>query len=89
MVTRFVNKREAERLTGLSHETLKKLRLSGELTEGIEWVRQNSRSILYNAYLLTDFFQNRNDPAAHQRAIANYLASLPENQPKSRGRRAS
>lgn len=89
MVVQFVGKREAERLTGLSHETLKKLRLRGELTEGIEWVRQNSRCILYNAPLLIDFLQNRKDPAAHQRAVTAYLATLPSNQPKARGRRAS
>jgi hypothetical protein len=89
MVTRFVRKREAAQLTGLSEETLKKLRLNGELKEGIEWVRQNSRCVLYNAPLLIDFIQNRNDPAAHQRAITAYLASLPSNQPKTRGRKAS
>ncbi len=89
MVYYFVGKREAEQLTGLSHETLKKLRLNGKLMEGADWVRQSSRSVLYNAPLLLDFLQNRNDRAAHQRAIENYLASLPSNQSKVRGRRAS
>ena len=89
MVYYFVGKREAEKLTGLSHETLKKLRLSGKLTEGADWVRQSSRSILYNAPLLLDFLQNRHDQAAHQRAIENYFHSLPSGQSKARGRRPS
>lgn len=89
MVFYFVGKREAERLTGLSHETLKKLRLTGKLTENVEWVRQNSRSVLYNAPLLLSFLQNRHAPSAHQRAIEAYLASLPSNQPKTRGRRSA
>lgn len=55
MVYYFVGKREAEQLTGLSHETLKKLRLNGKLMEGADWVRQSSRSVLYNAPLLLDF----------------------------------
>jgi hypothetical protein len=89
MVYYFVGKREAEQLTGLSHETLKKLRLNGKLMEGADWVRQSSRSVLYNAPLLLDFIQNRCDQTAHQRAIENYLASLPSNQSKVRGRKAS
>jgi hypothetical protein len=84
---RLIGKKEAVRLSGQSDSTLKNLRLNGNLTEGVEWVRQNSRSVLYNAQLLLSFFQNRNDSAAHQRNIAAYFASL--NQPKARGRRAS
>ena len=87
MVT-FVGKREAERLTGLSYETLKKYRLSGLLLEGIHWIKLNSRVVRYNALLLLDWIQNRNDPQAHQRAIDAYQASLISNQPKGRGRRA-
>lgn len=45
MIT-FVRKREAENIAGLSGETLKKHRLRGDLREGIEWVRQNSRCVL-------------------------------------------
>lgn len=82
--TQFVNKREAERLTGFSYETLKKYRLSGLLIENIHWIKFNSRVVRYNAPLLLDFLQNRNDPQAHQRAIESYQTTLPSNQRKSR-----
>lgn len=85
----FVKKREAERITGLSDETLKKYRFKGDLREGIEWVRQNSRCVLYNAPLLVSFIQNRNQPEQHAIAVEKYLASLPHNQPKTRGRKAA
>lgn len=88
MAVQFVGKRDAERLTGLSHETLKKYRFDGKLTEGIHFVRQNQRLVLYNAALLADWIQNRADPQAHQRAIDNYLISLPSNQPVRRRRAA-
>jgi hypothetical protein len=86
-MVRFVRIREAEQLSGLSRETLKKMRLSGQLTEGLEWVRHNKRLVLYNAELLASFIQHRNDPHAVQRARDNYLASLLSNQ-KVRNRRA-
>ena len=89
MVTFFVGKREAERISGLSHETLKKMRLNGDLRENIEWVRQNPRCVLYNALLLSSFIQNRNQPDQHAIAVEKYLASLPHNQPKTRGRKAA
>lgn len=85
----FVRKQEAENIAGLSGETLKKYRLRGDLREGIEWVRQNSRCVLYNAPLLVSFIQNRNQPEQHAIAVEGYLASLPHNQPKTRGRKAA
>lgn len=88
-MTTFVRKREAEHITGLSHETLKKLRLQGDLREGIEWVRQNSRCVLYNAPLLVSFIQFRHEPEQHAIAVEQYLMSLPQNQPKTRGRKAA
>jgi len=86
-MVRFVRIREAEQLTGLSRETLKKMRLSGQLTEGLEWVRHNKRLVLYNTELLASFIQHRNDPEAVQRVRHNYLRSLLSNQ-KVRNRRA-
>lgn len=85
-MTQFLKKREAERLTGLSHETLKKYRQKGLLIEGIHWIRVNSRVIRYNSALLLDFLQNRSDGAAHQRAIDIYQASLLSNKPRQPGR---
>lgn len=88
MNTQFCNKHRLAELTGLSPETFKKYRLSGKWHEGIHWQRINSRCILYNLSLILDWVANRANPDAHQRAIDHYLASLPSNQPKKRGRRA-
>lgn len=77
----FCNRTEAAALTGLSPHSLKKLRLSGRLTQGIHWVYITSRSIAYNRDLLLDWVANRSNPAFHERAIENYLASLPSSQP--------
>ncbi len=88
MTNQFINKRQAEQLTGYSHETLKKYRLCGELIEGIHWVRLNSRSIRYNLELLHSWIQHRSSPGVHQQDVERYLASLASNQPKARGRRA-
>jgi tRNA(His) 5'-end guanylyltransferase len=56
--------------------------LQGLLIEGIHWVRMNSRCIRYNLELIKDWLHNRHDPAAHQRAIEIYQASLLSNQRK-------
>ncbi|MEO0375351.1 MAG: hypothetical protein AAF329_12155 [Cyanobacteria bacterium P01_A01_bin.17] len=62
---------------------MKKYRLQGLLVEGIHWVRVNSRCIRYNLELIQDWLHNRHDPAAHQRAIEIYQASLLSNQRKA------
>jgi hypothetical protein len=85
----FVNKREAEILSGFSAETLKKWRFSGRLIHGIHWIKVGSsdRVVRYNAPLLIDFLQNQDDPISHQRAIDVYFANLPSNQPILKGRK--
>ncbi|MEM6432604.1 MAG: hypothetical protein AAF773_01910 [Cyanobacteria bacterium P01_D01_bin.115] len=70
------------RCLNLSSTTLKKYRLQGLLVEGIHWVRVNSRCTRYNLELIQDWLHNRQDPAAHQRAIEIYQASLLSNQRK-------
>jgi hypothetical protein len=89
--TRFITKKQAADLTGFSPDTLKKWRLSGKLTEGIHWIRvgDSDRVVRYNEALLIDFLQNQSDCHAHQRAIGEYLASLPSNQKKRAGRKPS
>jgi hypothetical protein len=84
----FVNKRDAELLSGFSCETLKKWRLSGKLIQGIHWIKigDSDRVVRYNSALLIDFLQNQDDPEAHQRAIDLYIADLPCNQSLKRGR---
>jgi hypothetical protein len=80
----FVNKRKAAELTGFSSHTLKKLRISGDLIEGVHWVKHNPRVVLYNAALLVDWVQNRHDLHVHQRAIETFQRSLLSNQRKQR-----
>ncbi|XGV98785.1 MAG: hypothetical protein ACAF41_07565 [Leptolyngbya sp. BL-A-14] len=88
--SRLVNKHEASAVLGISPETLKKYRLQANSTliEGIHYHVWNARVVKYNAALIADWGLNRNNPEAHKRAIEAYLASLPSNQPKKRGRRA-
>jgi hypothetical protein len=76
----FCNRLEAQRVTGLSQHSLKKLRLSGRLEEGVHWVYVTSRTIAYNRDLLLDWIANRRNPEHHQIAIQKYLASLPSSQ---------
>lgn len=81
----FVGPKVATERTGLSRSTLKRYRLSGKLTEGIHWIRLNSRNTKYNLTLLLDWIQNQiSAPNAHQKAVDNYLATLPSNQKAKR-----
>jgi hypothetical protein len=84
----WCDKHEASRIAGLSALTLRDWRLSGKLVEGIHWVRFGSRCVRYNAELLRDFVATQPNPGVHQRAVDNYLASLPSNKPKPRGRKS-
>jgi hypothetical protein len=77
MEYRFCDKREIARLIGLSTETLKKLRLSGALAEGIHWVRHGTKRVVFNFELMRDWNINRCNPQVHQLAIDAFLASLP------------
>jgi hypothetical protein len=84
----WLNKHTAAALLGISSHTLKSYRkLYWEY--GIHYQRYNSRTIRYNRELILDWVANRSSPECHQRAIEAYLASLPSNQPKTRGRKAS
>jgi len=80
----FVDKHSAAKITGLSAETLKRARLSGNLIEGIHFVKLNCRTVRYNDQLLQDWMQNRHDVLAHQRAIEIYQASLLSNKKNKR-----
>ena len=89
-MVQFVSKQEATQSLKLSGTTLRRYRVQGLLIEGVHWVRVNSRCIRYNLELIKDWLHNRHDPAAHQRAIEIYQASLLSNQrkiPKRSGRR--
>ena len=82
------NKHRAAKVSGLSPLTLRDWRLSGRIQENIHWVRIAKTKVLYNIPLLGDFISNIGDSHAHHQAVDSYLASLPSNQPKARGRRA-
>lgn len=89
-MVQFVSKQEATQSLRLSGTTLRRYRVQGLLIEGVHWVRVNSRCIRYNLELINDWLHNRHDPAAHQRAIEIYQASLLSNQrkiPKRSGHR--
>jgi len=81
-MVQFVSKQEATQALKLSGTTLRRYRVQGLLIEGVHWVRVNSRCIRYNLELISDWLHNRHDPAAHQRAIEIYQASLLSNQRK-------
>lgn len=82
----FANKRVVHQQLGLSSDMLKDYRRRGLLIEGIHWTRINSRVILYNLTLVSDWLQNQNDLVAHQCSIDLYLSSLACNQRKSHRR---
>jgi hypothetical protein len=79
----WCNKHEATKILGVSQSTLKKLRLTNQLTEGVHWSRFSSRCVRYNADLLKDWAMNRANAGLHNKGIANYLSSLPSYQPQS------
>ncbi|ABW30748.1 hypothetical protein [Acaryochloris marina] len=83
----WCNKHEAAKIVGLSESSLKKLRLSNQLIEGIHWVRYSSRCVRYNVELMKDWAATRMDKGTHNQAIENFLGALPSNQPPPRRRR--
>ena len=83
----WINKHSASVLLDISIRTLKTYRIL-YWQSGIHYQYLNTRTIRYNRELLIDWLANRSCPEAHQRAIEAYLASLPSNQPKKRGRRS-
>lgn len=83
-----LTKQEAAEFLGCSIDALDNLRGDAEVgwIQGLHWQKLPRIGIRYNAELLRDWFVNAHDSAAHQRAIANFQASLLSNQkrrPKS------
>jgi hypothetical protein len=64
----WCNKHEATTISGVSDSTLKKLRLTNQLMEGIHWTRFSSRCVRYNIELLKDWAANRTHTANHDQA---------------------
>jgi hypothetical protein len=66
-------------LTSLSISTFYRLRSEGVWDEGIHYSIVRKR-VLYNFELIQDWISNQHQPQQHERAIQNYLASLPSSQ---------
>jgi hypothetical protein len=56
--------------------------------EGVHFFSQD-KGFLYNRSLLADWLKHRFEPAAHQRAIELWLQQQPQNQARTKGRKAS
>jgi len=83
----LIDIRQMATALAMSPTTIRKYKR--EMIEGVHFVKPNSRLVRYRKELVLDFFQNYNDPIAHQAAIDQFLASQPSNQPKKRGRKAA
>lgn len=77
---------EAAEFLGCSADALDNLRSDPESgwIQGLHWQKLPRIGVRYNAELLRDWFANAHDPSAHQRAIANFQASLLSNQKRRR-----
>ena len=84
----FVNGPDLSRMVGLSVEAIRRYRQGGVWIEDLHYIKVSDRMILYCVPLIIDFLHNINDGRAHLRAIENYQATLPSNQPKKKGRKA-
>ncbi len=74
----FLNKRDMADKIGLSCHTLRRYRERGDWLQGIHYIKVSQNVVLYNEELVLNWFANRGNPAAHERAIERYLASLDE-----------
>jgi hypothetical protein len=86
----FCNTKAACKILDCSATSLYRYRKEGKLLEGIHYGgNPGGRKILYNVELLNHLVSCGGDvnDRSHQQAIAQYLASRPENQPQKRGRK--
>jgi hypothetical protein len=67
---------------GMSPSTIARWRKAGLLELGIHYFQINPTNILYHVELIQDWIANKHQPELHERAIENFLASLPSSQPK-------
>jgi hypothetical protein len=72
----LVKARSLTKTLGISRSTLKKWRLSGQLVEGIHYLRNGYNLILYNPELIAHWLQTLSQPELHDRKVKEYLASL-------------
>jgi 2-phosphoglycerate kinase len=70
----FMKTKEAAKLIGKSPSTLKAWRNQSKcLIEGVHYIKENARSVLYNVQLLLDFMVNIDDPETHNKRIQKFL----------------
>jgi hypothetical protein len=84
-MNQFLTSKQTCEQFSISRSTLKKWRIglgpiSPILIEGAHWYRIDGKDCRFNSQLIEDFLLNQNNPTAHQRAIENYLRSLPSSQ---------
>jgi hypothetical protein len=86
----FCNTETACQILGCSSRSLLRYRNEGKLLENIHYARNpGGRIVMYNIELLNHLVSCGGNVAdrAHQRAIEQWLATRPENQPQTRGRK--
>jgi len=81
MTQKFATSAETAQIFSISRSTLKKWRLGLNQTpaclqEGIHWIRLDGGDVRFNVSLMEDFYSNKSNPGAHEKAIENYLRSL-------------
>lgn len=76
---KWLNKQQAADLIGLSPHTLRRYRERGIWQAGIHYSKVAQNHVVYNERLILDWVANRGNPAAHQRAIEQYLIELSAN----------
>lgn len=76
----WVTKSELLEYIRIGRSRVTNLMNSGDWKEGIHWVRPTGKQLLFCLPLILDWMVNHADPQAHERAIANFLKSLPSNQ---------
>lgn len=81
----FLNKTEAARLLSVHKDTLDKWKAE-YLIEGIHYTTTPGGDARYFRLMLEDWFINRTNPAAHQRAIAAWNQQRLANQKSGRPR---
>ena len=84
-MTQLIDTATACKTFSVSNSTLKKLRLGrgsvpAVLIPGAHWTRLTGKKVLFNSELMSDFFATQNNPKAHEKAIDDYLRSLPSSQ---------
>jgi hypothetical protein len=80
----YVKAKTLAEKTQLCTRTFSRLRASKTWEEGIHFFKISKCLIRYNLPLIEDWIANRQHPEHHEKAIENFLASLPSSQPRNK-----